>query len=105
MEVPRHRLTKRWNADRRCVAVMAVAQGLDACLDDMSRRGEVRLADAEIDDVAALRRKRAGAGENSEGVLLADPIEGGHDTQHGLDLPSDADRCRDSAVPHETPAH
>jgi hypothetical protein len=45
------------------------------------RRAEIRLADAEIDDVAALRGERIGAGEHGEGVLLADAVEGGDGLQ------------------------
>ena len=36
---------------------------------------EIGLADAEIDDVAALRGKLGGAGQHGEGVLLADPVK------------------------------
>ena len=61
---------------------MAVAQRLDRRLDDMVGGAEVGLADAEIDDVAALRGQRGGAGEHGEGVLLADPVEGGDGVEH-----------------------
>jgi hypothetical protein len=36
---------------------MAVTQRLDRSFDNMGWRGEIRLADSEIDDVAALRSK------------------------------------------------
>src|ERR1041385_7547378 len=47
----------------RRVAVMTVAQRLDGGFDDEVRRAEIRLADAEADDVTALRRQRIGAGQ------------------------------------------
>ena len=77
------RLAQRQNADRGRIAVLAVAQRLDRRLDNEIRRAEIRLADTEIDDVAALCRKLRGARENGEGVLLADTIEGGYGLQHG----------------------
>ena len=55
----RDRLAQRQDADRRRVAVMAVAQRLHRRLDDVVGRAEVGLADAEIDDVAALARQAA----------------------------------------------
>ena len=76
------RLAQRQDADRRRVAVMAVAQRLDRRLDDEIRRAEIGLADAEIDDVAAGRGKLRGAGEHRKRVLLADAIEGGNGLQH-----------------------
>ena len=60
---------------------MPVAQRLHRRLDDMLGRAEVRLADAEIDDVAALRRELIGAREHGEGVLFADAVEGGDGVQ------------------------
>ena len=65
------------NADRRRIAVVPVAERLHRRLDDVLGRAEIGLADAEIDDVAALRGKRIGAGEHGEGVLFADAVEGG----------------------------
>ena len=64
--------------------MVAVAQCLDRGLDDEVRRAEVGLADAEIDDVAALRDERVGAREHREGVLLADAIEGCDGAEHDL---------------------
>ena len=61
---------------------MAVAQRLDGRLDDVLRRAEIRLADAQIDDVAARIGKGGGACEHREGVLLADAVEGGNRMQH-----------------------
>src|SRR5262249_38307999 len=77
-------LAERRNAGRGRIAVMAVAQRLDRRLDDELRRAEVRLADAEIDDVAALRRQRIGAGQHGERVFLADAVECRDGLQHWL---------------------
>jgi hypothetical protein len=52
----------------------------------VGRRREVRLADAEVDDVAALPGQFGGAGEHREGVLLADARKGRHDGRHGVSL-------------------
>ncbi len=49
-----------------------------------SGRAEIGLADAEIDDVAALCRKLHGPRQHGEGVLLADAIEGGDGLEHGF---------------------
>ena len=78
LDVGGDRLAERLDAGRRRVAVVAVSERLDRRLDDMIGGAEIRLADAEIDDVAALRRKVGGAGEHGEGVLLADPVEAGN---------------------------
>ena len=63
---------------------MAVAQRLDRGLDDDVGRAEIGLADAEIDDVAALRGERVGARQHREGILLADAVEGRDGLQHGV---------------------
>ena len=86
VQVGGDRLAQRQDADRRRVAVMAVAQRLDRRLDDEIGRAEIRLADAEIDDVAALRGKRIGARQHGEGVLLADAVESRDGLQHGWPL-------------------
>ena len=83
MQVGGDRFAQRQDADRRRVAVMAVAQRLHGRLDDEIRRAEIGLADAEIDDVAALRRKLRGAREHRKGVLFADAVKGGDGFQHG----------------------
>ncbi len=82
-QVAGNRLAERQDADRRRIAVMAVAQRLHRRLDDMRRRREVGLADAEIDDVAAGADQVRGAGEDGEGVLLADARESG-DGRRGM---------------------
>ena len=51
--------------------MVAVAQGPNRGLHDIGRCREIRLADAKIDDVLALRREFAGSGQNGEGVFLA----------------------------------
>ena len=61
---------------------MAVAQRLDCGLDDMSRRLEVGLADAEVDDVLARCGQRGGAGKHGKGVFFAQPVEGGDCVEH-----------------------
>ena len=77
-------LAQRRNAGRRRVAVVAVAQRLDRGLDDELGRAEIGLADAEIDHVAALRDQRIGARQHGERVLLADAIEVGYGSEHGI---------------------
>ena len=84
MQVGGDRLAQRQDAVRRGIAVMAVAQRLDRRLDDMLGRAEIRLADAEIDDIAALGGELGGAREHREGILLADPVEGCNGAKHGV---------------------
>jgi len=48
------RLAQRQDAVGGGIAVLAVAKGFDRRLDDMGRRREIGLADAEVDDVAPL---------------------------------------------------
>ena len=86
MEVGRERLAQRQDAGRGRVAVVPVAQRLDGGLDDVAGRGEVGLADAEVDHVAALAGEFGGASQHREGVLLAHAIEGGDGARHG-DVP------------------
>src|SRR5262249_55676150 len=57
---------------------------LDRGLDDEVGRAEIGLADAEIDDVAALRRQRIGTRQHRKGVFLPDAVEGGNGFQHGM---------------------
>ena len=70
----------------RRVAVMAVAQRLDRRLDDVLRRLEVGLADAEIDDVLALVRESGRPREHGEGIFLAETVEGRNRVEHFLRL-------------------
>ena len=63
---------------------MAVAQRLDGGLDDVLGRAEIGLADAEIDDVAALGGELGRPRQHREGVLLADAVEGRDGFQHVL---------------------
>jgi antitoxin HicB len=81
--VTANRLAQRRDAVRRRVAVMAVAQRFHGGFDDMLGRAEIRLADAEIDDIAALGCQFGGARQNRKGVLLADAIEGRDGAKHG----------------------
>ena len=84
LQVGGDRLAQGQDALRRRVAVVAVAQRLDGGLDDMRRRLEVGLADAEVDDVLALALERVGAGEHLEGRLRSQPVERRHELQHGV---------------------
>src|SRR5690606_6544137 len=77
-----HGLARREKAGRRRIAVVPILQRLDRRLDDMAWRLEVRLADAEIDNVLACRGKRGGAGKHGEGVLFAQSVEGGDRLEH-----------------------
>ena len=86
LDVADHGLAQLGDAVGGCIAVMAVAQRLDGGLDDMVRRLEVRLADAEVDDVLALGGKRVGAGENFEGTFGAQPGHGSGHLNHGCKL-------------------
>ena len=82
VQIGRDRLAQRQDADRRRVAMMAVAQRLDRRLDNEIGRAKIRLTDAEIDDVAALRGKLRGTCEHGERVFLADAIESRDGSQH-----------------------
>ena len=79
VQILRHRLAQRRNPGRVGIAVLAVAQRLDGGLDDMGRRFEIGLADAEIDDVAPLALQLGRPRQHGEGVLLADALKGGLD--------------------------
>ena len=82
MQILRHRLAQRRNPRRVGIAVLAVAQSLDGRLDDMRRRFEIGLADAEIDDVAPLALQFSRPRQHGEGVFLADALKGGLDGGH-----------------------
>ena len=79
MQVLRHRLAQRRNPRRVGIAVLAVAQSFDSRLDDMRRRFEIGLADAEIDDVAPLALQFSRPRQHRKGVFLADALKGGLD--------------------------
>ena len=83
VQVGGHRLAQRQDAVRGRIAMMAVAQRLDRRLDDMVGGAEIRLADAQIDDVAALGGQRGGPRQHGKGVFLADPVESGDGPEHG----------------------
>ena len=78
---------KGGDAGRVGIAVLAVAQRLDGRLDDMRRRFEIGLADAEIDDVAPLALQFGRSRQDGEGVLLADALKGGIDGESRRALP------------------
>ncbi len=89
-EIGRDRGTQRRDAVRRRIAVMAVGERLAPGLDDVLGGREIRLADAEIDDRAALGGERIGAGQHLErGLGPQDTHASGH-LQHHLLL---ADFC------------
>ncbi len=68
---------------------MTVAQRLHRRLDNEVRGAEIRLADAEIDDVAALRDQGIGAGEHRKSIFLADAVESRDRFQHGVGSPGE----------------
>ena len=103
VQVGGHRLAQRRDAGRRRVAVMAVAQRLDRRFDDEIRGAEIRLADAEADDVAALRRQRVGARQHGEGVFLADAVEGRDRFQHGVTPRRGPVRLREPKLARSSP--
>ena len=82
VQILRHRLAQRRNPGRVGIAVLAVAQSFDGGLDDMRRRFEIGLADAEIDDVAPLALQFGRPRQHGEGVFLADALKGGLDGGH-----------------------
>ncbi len=75
LEVRGHGLPQREDALGRRVAVVTVPQRLDRRLDDVLRRLEVGLADSEIDDVAALTLKLAGARQHFECGFGPEPLQ------------------------------
>ncbi len=83
MQVGRDRLAQRQDAVGRGVAVMALGERAASGLDDVLRGGEIRLADAEIDDVAALALQRRGACQDLEGGLGAEAAHAPGQDGHG----------------------
>ena len=77
-------LAQRQDALRRRVAVMAVTQRLDGGFDDVGRRLEVGLADAEVDDVLALALQVGSARQHLEGRLRAEAFQIVDELQHGI---------------------
>ena len=65
---------------------MAVLQRLDRRFHDVLGGAEVRLADAQVDDVASGGRECGGAREHREGVFLADALERRNGLEHGTSL-------------------
>ena len=74
------------------VAVMAVAQGLHRRLHHVPGGLEVRLPDAEVDDVAALPGEGIGAGEHLERGFGPEPGHLVRKSKHGVVLPSSCNR-------------
>ena len=79
-----HRVAELGNAGRRGIAVVSVGEGLDRRRDDVIGRRKIRLADAEIDDVAPGSGKFSRPRQHGEGVFLANPVKGRDRFQHGL---------------------
>ena len=71
LEVGRNRFAQGRDAVRRRIAMMTVTQRLDARLDDMPRRFEVRLPDSKVDDVAPFAGKLLGPREDNKRRLRA----------------------------------
>ena len=84
LQVLGHQLAQGQDALGRRVAVMAVAQRLDGGLDDVLRRLEVGLADAEVDDGLALALELGGARQHLEGRLRPQALQVRHELQHGI---------------------
>ena len=63
---------------------MAVLQRLDGGLDDVAGCFEIRLADAEIDDVLALGCESRCPGEDGKGIFLTDTVKPRNSPQHFL---------------------
>ena len=107
MQVRGHGLSQRRYPRRGGIAMLAVAQRLDRGLDDMRRRFEIGLADAEVDDVAPVALQLGRPGEHRERVFLADPRKRGNQMQHVGPSPGSSlaqERARDkSYTPTVTP--
>jgi hypothetical protein len=81
MQLRRHGLAQRQDAARVRIAVVAVTQRLDRGFDDVGRRLEVGLADAEVDDGAPLAGQLAGPAQHFERAFVLQP----GDRRHGLE--------------------
>ena len=84
LQIGGHGFAQRRNSNCRRIAMVTIAKCFDRRFDDEIGRAEVGLADAEIDDVTALRNKLGCARQHREGVLLADTIEAGNGSQHEI---------------------
>jgi hypothetical protein len=82
VQILRHGLAQGRDPCRIGIAMLAVPQSLDSGLDNMRRGCEIGLADAQIDDVAALALQFRRPRQHSEGVFLADAIKGDLDGGH-----------------------
>ena len=83
VQVGRDGLAQLRDAVGRRVAVVAVADGLDGGFTDVRGRLEVRLADAEVDDILAGGGQCGGAGEHLEGGFGAETVETVGEVEHG----------------------
>ena len=74
-QVARGLLAELRNAGRRAVVRLARSERRGRSLPDVERRVEVRLADLEVDDLAALPLELARPGEHAERRLGSEPLE------------------------------
>ena len=84
VQVGGHGFAQRQDAGSGGIAVMPVAQRLDRRFHNMFWGAEVRLADAQADDVAPLGGQGGGPRQHGKGIFLPDAVEGGDSLQHGL---------------------
>ena len=96
-EIGRDRRAQLRDAVGGRVPVMAVSERLATGLDDVLGRREIRLADTEIDDRAALRRERIGASQHLERGLGAEDAHAPGHLQHRF-LPGDFALAETSAI-------
>jgi hypothetical protein len=83
VEVGGDRPAQGGDAVGRRVAVVAVAQRLDARLDDMRRGLEIRLPDTEINDTAPAGLELRCARQHRKGGFRAQAADGSGGLQHG----------------------
>ncbi len=90
---PRHRLSQSDLALGRPISVGSVAHRLGRGVEDVRCDGEVRLTDAEVDDIPAFTGERLGSLENREGRFgsnLSGPGSRAHAGFAQLDSPMNA---------------
>src|SRR5438874_664809 len=86
-EVLRDRLAQHRRARRRAVARVPVAERAHAGLDDVRRRGKVRLADLEMDDLAPARFDGPRLHQHVERSLRPEQSHPAGDARHAGSLP------------------
>jgi hypothetical protein len=78
--------------------MVTIAQRLDGCLDDVLGGFEVRLTDAEIDNILAAALQFGSARQNLERGFGPQPLQIRHELQHDASL---ALRCTGSAAAND----